>query len=84
MIMSFQNIADKPAMSDDDLVCFCMSVTRGEIKAEVRKGASSVDELKASLYCCTGCGTCEGRVQKLLDETKATQEALNEALKKAV
>jgi NAD(P)H-nitrite reductase large subunit len=69
-------------MSDDDLVCFCMSVTRGEIKAEVRNGATSVDALKASLSCCTGCGTCEGRVQKLLEETRAPQEALNEALKK--
>lgn len=71
-------------MSDDDLVCFCMSVTKGEIKAEVRKGASTVDELKNTLSCCTGCGTCESRVQKVLDETRAAQVTLDEALKKAV
>jgi len=70
-------------MSDDDLVCFCMSVTKAEIKAEARNGAKTVDDLKATLFCCTGCGTCEGRVQSVLDEIKAVQSALDEALRKA-
>lgn len=71
-------------MSDDDLVCFCMSVTRGEIKGEVRKGASTVDELRATLFCCTGCGTCETRVKTLLDETKSVLDQAEAELKKAV
>lgn len=60
-------------MSDQDLICICMTVTRGEIKKAIADGAKSIDELKNTLFCCTGCGTCEGRVQKILDEE--TQKA---------
>ena len=55
-------------MSDDDLICICMTVSRGEIKEAVRNGKHTVDELKATLFCCTGCGTCEGRVRKVLED----------------
>jgi bacterioferritin-associated ferredoxin len=58
-------------MSDDDLICICMSVSRGEIKAAVKSGHDTVDALKNTLFCCTGCGTCEGRVRKVLEETQA-------------
>jgi NAD(P)H-nitrite reductase large subunit len=55
-------------MGDDDLICICMTVTRGEIKDAIRKGRLTIDELKATLFCCTGCGTCEPRVRAILDE----------------
>jgi NAD(P)H-nitrite reductase large subunit len=62
-------------MSDDDLICICMTVTRGEIKQAVRDGLSTLDELKSTLFCCTGCGTCEGRVLKVMEEAAAEQAA---------
>ncbi|HEY8278542.1 MAG TPA: (2Fe-2S)-binding protein [Bdellovibrionota bacterium] len=55
-------------MSDDDLVCICMTVSRGEIKNAIKNGHRTLDALKSTLFCCTGCGTCEGRVRALLDE----------------
>jgi bacterioferritin-associated ferredoxin len=55
-------------MSDDDLICICMTVSRGEIKDAIQKGSRTIDALKSTLYCCTGCGTCEGRVTAILDE----------------
>jgi bacterioferritin-associated ferredoxin len=58
-------------MSDDDLICICMTVSRGEIKDAIQKGDQTVDALKSKLYCCTGCGTCEGRVKAILDEELA-------------
>lgn len=58
-------------MSDDDLICICMTVTRGEIKSAIQKGSETVDQLKAILFCCTGCGTCEGRVTAILNEELA-------------
>lgn len=61
-------------MSDDDLICICMTVTRGEIKDAIAKGSRSVDELKTVLFCCTGCGTCQGRVQAILDEELPKQQ----------
>lgn len=60
-------------MSDDDLICICMTVSRGEIKAAIRDGHQSLDSLKSTLFCCTGCGTCEGRVRAILDEETAAQ-----------
>lgn len=55
-------------MSDDDLICICMSLTRGEITKSIADGNRTIDALKESIMCCTGCGTCEPRVQKLIDE----------------
>jgi bacterioferritin-associated ferredoxin len=62
-------------MSDDDLICICMTVSRGEIKDGIRKGLRTVDALKSTLFCCTGCGTCEGRVRAILDEELAKTAA---------
>ena len=70
-------------MSDDDLICICMTVTRGEIKAAVRNGAESLDQLKSTLFCCTGCGTCEGRVRTVMDETKAATTTTTPEAKKS-
>jgi NAD(P)H-nitrite reductase large subunit len=55
-------------MSDDDLICICMTVSRGEIKNAIKSGHQTLDALKGTLFCCTGCGTCEGRVRAILDE----------------
>lgn len=68
-------ISDKSVMSDDDLICICMTVSRGEIKAAVKKGNDTIEGLKAELFCCTGCGTCEGRVKKVVEDTKAEAAA---------
>ena len=57
-------------MGDDDLICFCMSVTRGEIKAAILSGNCDIPALKRTVGCCTGCGTCEERVKKVIQETK--------------
>jgi NAD(P)H-nitrite reductase large subunit len=56
-----------------------MTVSRGEIKDAIQKGAHTVDALKSTLYCCTGCGTCEGRVKAILEEMLATAKAEEQA-----
>ena len=70
-------------MSDDDLICICMSVTRGEIKAAIRNGEKTLDGLKSTLFCCTGCGTCESRVRKILDEEAAAAASPEESKESA-
>jgi len=62
-------------MSDDDLICICMTVSRGEIKNAIQAGSATLDSLKSTLYCCTGCGTCEGRVRAILEEELAKAQA---------
>jgi NAD(P)H-nitrite reductase large subunit len=71
-------------MGDDDLICICMTVTRGEITRAIAQGAHTVDELKSTLFCCTGCGTCEGRVRALLEgELQKAQSATPKEEQKA-
>ncbi len=62
-------------MSDDDLICICMTVSRGEIKNAIQAGHANLDALKSTLFCCTGCGTCEGRVRAILEEELAKAQA---------
>ncbi len=62
-------------MSDDDLICICMTVSRGEIKNAIQAGHATLDSLKSTLFCCTGCGTCEGRVRAILNEELAKAQA---------
>lgn len=62
-------------MGDQDLICFCMSVTRGEIEEAVRAGSDTIGKLKRSVGCCTGCGTCEGRVRAVLEATQIAMKA---------
>lgn len=68
-------------MGEDDLVCICMSVSRGEIKATIKNGARDFETLKSTLFCCTGCGTCEGRVRALLAQELQANASGNEPLK---
>lgn len=58
-------------MSEQDLICVCMTVTRGEILAAIREGSHTLDELRSTLLCCTGCGTCEPKVRKILEDALA-------------
>lgn len=70
-------------MSDEDLICICMTVTRGEIKEAIRKGSHTVDALKSAVFCCTGCGTCEPRVKAILTEELKASENSNAESKSA-
>ena len=51
---------------DDELVCQCMQVTRGEIVAAIRAGARTVDDLKEATQAGTGCGSCVFDLEDLL------------------
>ena len=56
--------------NEGDLVCYCMSVTRGEILEALHNGNHTIEQLKREVSCCTGCGTCEIRVQKIIEGWK--------------
>ena len=42
-------------------------MSRGEIREAIRNGQRTLDDLKATLLCCTGCGTCEPKVLAILE-----------------
>lgn len=71
-------------MSDQDLICVCMTVSRGEIKNAIHQGGCrTVDALKNTLFCCTGCGTCEPKVRKILEDELAAAKTDAEPASKA-
>jgi bacterioferritin-associated ferredoxin len=48
------------AIPADTVVCRCEDITRAEIDAAVRSGATNLNQLKAWTRC--GMGTCQGQI----------------------
>ena len=54
-------------------VCLCAGVTDGEIKAAIRDGAETVEEI---MYCTgaeTGCGSCVPTIGELVEASGAAK-----------
>lgn len=56
-----------PTMDMDKVVCYCMGVTNGAVKAAVDAGASTLAEVQAETGASTVCGACMDNVQRLVD-----------------
>ena len=55
--------------SDNDTICNCMGVTRGEIiKAIKEKNLTTVEQVGDATDAGTGCGGCQEDIQAILDE----------------
>ncbi|EIE02800.1 MULTISPECIES: (2Fe-2S)-binding protein [Leptospira] len=54
-------------------VCVCNQVSEEDITNSIRRGNDTLGKLMRDTSCCTGCGTCRGRVLKLLSETLASK-----------
>ena len=62
--------------SDDNLVCFCNAVTRGELLKAIREGAVTLSQIQDQTLASTGCGGCECDVLQMLeDELKRQAQA---------
>ncbi len=54
--------------SDNEIICNCMGVTRGEIiKAIKEKRLKTVEEVGNTTDAGTGCGGCQEDIQAILD-----------------
>lgn len=55
--------------SDNETICNCMGVTRGEIiKAIKEKGLTTVEQVGDATDAGTGCGGCQEDIQDILNE----------------
>lgn len=52
------------------VLCQCMNVTEREIKAAIRAGADTVDAVGERCEAGTGCGSCRGGIDILIEEVK--------------
>ncbi len=56
-------------MSNDEIICHCMDVTRGDIINAIKeKGLKTIDEVGEATEAGTGCGGCHDDIQAILDE----------------
>ena len=52
-------------------ICLCKAVTDHDIEATVIAGASTMLEVQEALEVGTGCGSCAGAAQVVIDQTLA-------------
>ncbi|KAF1678806.1 NADPH-nitrite reductase [Bacillus sp. SKDU12] len=58
------------AMSDDEIICGCNGVSKGDIITAIQeKGCSSTDEIKACTGASRSCGGCKPLVEEILQHT---------------
>lgn len=50
-------------------ICICNSITDKQIRRAAAQGADNLYELRESLGVASGCGTCAGAAQEILDES---------------
>lgn len=52
-------------------VCGCGKVTKNDVIETIKKGATTLDEIKEQTGASVnGCGGCSGRIEKILEEYK--------------
>ena len=54
-------------------ICICKSVTDKQIRRAAAQGADNLYELRESLGVASGCGTCAGAAQEILDQSVANR-----------
>ena len=61
-------------MDMEKIVCNCYSITNGDIKDAVDKGAKTLEEVQEATGAGTACGVCLDDLQRLVDEFVAEKE----------
>ncbi len=56
-----------PTMDMDKVVCYCMGITNGAVKAAVDAGANTLEEVQTETGVATVCGACMESVQRLVN-----------------
>lgn len=56
------------ARRKEDILCECLTVTRGEIEEAVEHGSKTFEAVQERTKCSTGCGSCEDDITQLVAE----------------
>ena len=67
-------------LADDDQVCGCLGVTKGDITKAVESGCKSFDEVKKKTGCSTGCGGCNSVSKQIFEFSIGSQSTEKETL----
>ena len=55
-------------MQGDMYVCICNAVTASEVRCVIEGGARTVEAVTAACRAGGGCGSCTGRIERMIDE----------------
>lgn len=59
-------------MSDDQIICTCLDLSKGEIATEIKKHCcKSTDDVADAIEAGAVCGSCVDDIQEILDEVNA-------------
>lgn len=53
---------------ENETICYCYGVTKKDIVDEIKKGATTLEEIQDATGAGTACGRCNNAIQKILDE----------------
>ena len=56
-------------MRGDMYVCICNAVTASEVRCVIEGGARTVEAVTAACRAGGGCGSCTGRIGRMIDES---------------
>ena len=65
------SLTDDPKTQSDQneqLVCYCMKITRSSLERAIQAGAQSLEQLMLQTRAGTGCGTCRMDLLELLSQ----------------
>jgi assimilatory nitrate reductase electron transfer subunit len=68
--------ADAADLVDDAVVCTCNQVTAGTVRACAADGCRTVADVACATRATTGCGSCTGAVERLLEAVLVPQPVL--------
>ena len=67
-------------MADDEQVCGCLGVTKGDIVAAVAKGCETFEAMQEETGCATGCGGCSSVAQQVFSFVSGMEVEAKESL----
>ena len=66
-----RKMEDGGTIRDRDVVCRCMGVRAGQVRACIRQGNTTLEALQEKLGVMSACGFCEYKIRRLLEEEQA-------------
>jgi nitrite reductase (NADH) large subunit len=67
-------------MTDDEQVCGCVGVTKGDIITSVANGCNTFEAMQADTGCATGCGGCESVAKQIFSFVSGAELVIKETL----
>lgn len=54
----------------DEIICHCLGITRGQIEEAVRAGAKTFDEISEATEAGSICGSCQDDIEEIIAEVQ--------------